>query len=229
MSTVAEQRGDAAAATTIGAGVSAAAPANVSGIPPNANIVQGYDIEELVNAAMGQAPMPTAPTYLDAFGMPLTRMVATPVAAAAAAGAAPIPAPQQPTYGGGAQAPSALDIANAALAALGGSAPPTPTRILVLSNMVLKEDLADDAEYQGLQEEVREECAKFGQLRGMQIPRNAGGTVQQSAVLKIFLEYASVQDAQAAERELNGRKFGDNVVQVSVDEFADSIVPRISV
>lgn len=190
----------------------ATAATNVSGIPPTANIVQGYDIEALVSAAMGTAPMPTAPTYLDAFGMPLTRMVATPIAAAAVA-SAPMPAPQQPAHGGG-QPPSALDIANAALAALGGGAPAAATRILVLSNMVLMEDLASDADYQGLQEEVREECAKYGQLRGMQIPRSAGGTVQQSAVLKIFLEYASVQDAQAADRELKGRQFGDNVVQV---------------
>ena len=212
-SAVAAQRGEAAPIATAGVVTPAATAAtNISGIPPTANIVQGYDIEALVSAAMGAAPMPTAPTYLDAFGMPLTRLVATPIAAAAVA-AAPLPVPQQPAHGGG-QAPSALDIANAALAALGGSAPPAPTRVLVLSNMVLMEDLASDADYQGLQEEVREECAKYGQLRGMQIPRSAGGSVQQSAVLKIFLEYASVQDAQAADRELNGRKFGDNVVQV---------------
>lgn len=226
MSAVAEQRGGGdAAALAVGAGVSAATPANISGVPPNANIVQGYDIEALVNAAMGTAPMPTAPTYLDSFGMPLTRMVATPVAAAAAAAAAPMPAQQQPPAISGGPAPSALDIANAALAALGGVAPPTPTRVLVLSNMVLMEDLASDADYQGLQEEVREECAKFGQLRGMQIPRSAGGTVQQSAVLKIFLEYATVQDAQAADRELNGRKFGDNVVKVCVHQKTVSRVP----
>ena len=209
-SSVAGERGGAVAMPA-GMANAAVAPAALGGIPPNANIVHGYDIETLVDAAMGKAPMPTAPMYLDSFGMPLTRMVATPVAAAAAS-AAPVLTHQAQAQ------PSALDIANAALAAL-GSAPPaaaaTPaTRVLVLSNMVMMEDLASDGDYQGLQEEVREECAKFGQLRGMQIPRTAGGTVQPSAILKIFLEYASVQDAQAAERELKGRKFGDNVVQV---------------
>ena len=200
------------------------------GIPPNANIVNGYDVEALVDAALGQRPMPTAPTYLDAFGMPLTRLAPS---ALVAAPATPVPQQQQqqqqyqPAMQQQQSQPSALDIANAALAAAYGT-PATvpqqqapvavgqaPSRILVLSNMVTQEDLQSDEDYQGLQDEVREECAKFGQLRGMQIPRNAGGNIQQSAILKIFLEYATVQDAQAAERELKGRKFGPNVVQVS--------------
>lgn len=37
-----------------------------------------------------------------------------------------------------------------------------------------------------------------------------------TAIRKIYLEYASVQDADAAERELAGRSFGNSVVQVRV-------------
>ena len=33
-----------------------------------------------------------------------------------------------------------------------------------------------------------------------------------SAMLKIFLEYSTIQDAAKAERELSGRKFGSAVV-----------------
>ena len=178
-----------------------ATPQQGGAVPTNANIVHGYDVEALVDAAMGQRPMPTAPMYLDSFGVPLTRLIPAGMATAAAT---PPPSTVK------APAPSPLDIANAALAALG----PQATRVLVLSNMVLQEDLASDEDYQGLQEEVREECAKFGQLKGMQIPRRVEGNIQPTAILKIFLEYATVQDAQAAERELKGRKFGDNVVQV---------------
>lgn len=183
---------------------------------------------------MGRRQMPTAPMYLDSFGMPLTRLVATPLAGVVA-GAPATPVQPPPQAAAATPLPSALDIANAALAAaygtpsqaaaapaapMGGGA---PTRVLVLSNMVMQEDLQSDEDYQGLQEEVREECAKFGTLKGMQIPRRAEGNIQQSAILKIFLEYASVQDAQAAERELKGRKFGDNVVQVCV-LYCDTLV-----
>lgn len=178
---------------------------------PDAIIIDGYDIEELVDAAMGQRPMPTAPMHLDQYGMPITRSLPTALSAAVTT------VPPAPGAGVLPQGASALDIANAALdAAMGKSTGPagSKTRILVLLNMVSDEDLATDDEYQGLQEEVGEECAKFGKLLGMKIPRAASSSIQPSAVKKIFLEYASLQDSANAERELAGRQFGPNVVQV---------------
>lgn len=44
--------------------------------PPNRTIVAGYDVEYLVDASLGQCPMPTAIQYRDSFGMPLTQIVA---------------------------------------------------------------------------------------------------------------------------------------------------------
>ena len=200
-----------------------------SGPKPGAVIVGGYDIEALVDAAMGLRPMPTAPMHLDAFGLPITQAATMPVAqpvmpqamvpptmpgvAAPGMGTAPLP-----------PGSSALDIANAALDAAFGSgggaaAPPPPpvpkTRILVLLNMVTDEDLRTDEDYNGLKEEVEEEVAKYGKLLSMKIPRNASGTVEPGAVRKIFLEYATVQDAANAENELAGRQFGPNVVKAS--------------
>jgi hypothetical protein len=185
---------NAAAATT----PSAEAPR------PDAIIINGYDIDALVDAAMGLRPMPMAPMHLDQFGMPITRTTSL-----------------APPNGGLPPGSSALDIANAVLSAAfgSGSAPSpaasAPTRILVLLNMVTDDDLATDEEYQGLMDEVREECAKFGRLLGMKIPRKASSTVQPSAIRKVFLEYATEQDASNAERELSGRQFGPNVVEAS--------------
>jgi len=87
------------------------------------------------------------------------------------------------------------------------------TRILVLLNMVENEDLESDEEYKGLMEEVEEEVKKFGKLLSIQVPRRASGSIEASAVGKIFLEYATTQDAGNAEQELSGRQFGPNVVQ----------------
>lgn len=191
---------------------------------PDAIIIQGYDVEALVDAAMGERPMPTAPMHIDQFGVPITRT--GPTATIPSVLPQPPGAAAQPLPPGA----SALDIANAALdAAMGkaSAAAPAParTRILVLLNMVTDEDLATEDEYNGLKEEVQEECAKFGRLLGMNIPRAASGTIQASAVKKIFLEYATVQDAANAEGELAGRQFGPNVVEVSA--FSSFIEPGL--
>jgi splicing factor U2AF 65 kDa subunit len=63
-----------------------------------------------------------------------------------------------------------------------------------------------------LVDEVREECAKFGVLNDIIIPREVGNGVEASALRKVFLLYASTRDALQAEKELAGRQFGSNVV-----------------
>ena len=170
--------------------------------PPNRTIVHGYDIEALVDAAMGKGTMPTQPVYVDAMGVPLTRII-----------------------------PLALQVAKAAAeatsnttgpAANGGAPANGPGRVLVLHNMVQSEDLATSEDYAALKQEVQEECAKFGVLKSVVIPRNAEGAVAPSAVGKIFLQYNTPEEAAKATQELQGRQFGDAVVQVttlSEDDF----------
>jgi hypothetical protein len=283
-------------------------PPMIPGVKPDAIIVSGYDIETLVDAAMGLRPMPTAPMHMDQFGLPMTRTpVIQPSQAVAAALSLQLPSmiqqqpqqimaaaasasmmstngmmgqqqqqmmmmgmpmgvaaqPQQllpPSSVSAALPPgaSALDIANAALdAAFGQGAsasfaapqqqhhlgapiatgmfqlPPHPqqqqmpgaatsapvlppkTRVLVLHNMVSDDDLKGDDDYEGLKEEVEEEVRKFGKLLGMKIPRTVSPLVDATAIRKIYLEYATIQDAANAERELAGRQFGPNVVHAA--------------
>lgn len=211
-------------ASTVGATLTQmpGADAANSGPKPGVVIVSGYDIEELVDAAMGLRPMPTTPKHLDQFGMPMTRAATMPVVPMVVP-QVPVAVTPLPGMGAASALPpgsSALDIANAALdAAFGGGGGSDfmqqKTRILVLLNMVTDEDLQTDEDYNGLKEEVEEEVAKYGTLVSIQIPRRAIGTIEASAVRKIFLEYATVQDAANAEKELSGRQFGPNVVQAS--------------
>jgi len=160
-----------------------------------------------------QAPVAAAPAPA-----PVAGMYYGPGAAVAAP--APVPA-----------AKPVMDIANAALeAAFGGgdvaSPPPTApvaTKILVLLNMVMDEDLESEEDYVGLTDEVREECQKFGKLLSMKIPRVQDGFAP-SAIKKIFLEYATAEDSIKAERELAGRQFGPAVVEAayfSEDDYAN--------
>ena len=196
-----------------------------AGVRPNTTIVGGYDIEELVDAAMGLRPMPIAPAHMDQFGLPMTR-VAPVLSIPIAQTPAQQVSPPAPVNGGLPVGSSALDIANAALdAAFGGGGASNPgagtndtitnTRILVLLNMVTDEDLATDEDYNGLVEEVQEECAKHGKLLGLKVPRSPSSKIQPSAIKKIFLEYATVHDANNAKNQLSGRQFGPNVVEVS--------------
>jgi len=187
----------------------AAADAALPGAPPpDRTIVTGYDVEAIVDAAMGQGPMPLVPTYLDAYGQPLTRIVPVLPVPTTAAAAAPIMTNQ------------------GLLATLQQVQQQQPlqqakTRVLVLLNMVSDDDLATEDDHRALVEEVRDECSKYGALKTVLIPRQANHQgVSESAVRKVFLEYATVADALQAERELTGRQFGPNTV--STEYYSES-------
>jgi splicing factor U2AF 65 kDa subunit len=99
---------------------------------------------------------------------------------------------------------------------------------LVLLNMVTDDDLATDEDYHGLLEEVREECAKFGHLLEVRIPRAASqGGIEASAIGKVYLSYAAPQDAAKAQQELSGRQFGPNVVETRFYSEADFAAGRL--
>lgn len=180
-------------------------PAAVPGVPAqDKTIVSGYDVEELVDAAMGKGPMPIAPTYFDSFGQPLTRIV--------------------PVF--------ALPLGTRSSPMAGLVQPPLPaltetTRILVLLNMVTDDDLATEDDRQALVDEVREECSKYGVLNDVKIPRQAEHGVEVSAIRKVFLEYASQSDAANAEKELFGRQFGPNVVKTQYYSEIDFAAGRL--
>ncbi|KAL9093822.1 MAG: hypothetical protein Q9159_000124 [Coniocarpon cinnabarinum] len=89
-------------------------------------------------------------------------------------------------------------------------------RVLQLLNMVTPDELMDNSEYQEICEDVREECAKFGELLDMKIPRpTSSGGRSAPGVGKIFLKYDSNASAQKALSALAGRKFADRTVVVT--------------
>eukprot|EP00804_Cyclotella_cryptica_P002724 CCRYP_009629-RA/>CCRYP_009629-RA protein AED:0.05 eAED:0.05 QI:131/1/1/1/1/1/4/641/590 len=180
------------------------------------NVVDGVDVDALLNAAIGGAgtvaPMPD---------MMMQQQFQQPLLAAGLVNATS----QQPQV----VVTDPLAVANAAASALdaafgGGAAPAqpvaqaltnsSPTRILVLLNMVADDDLKTDEDRKFLEEDVSEEAGKYGRLLSMKIPRHEDGYAP-SAVKKIFCEFATVADAINAEKELKGRVFGSNVVGAS--------------
>ncbi|XP_030839820.1 splicing factor U2AF 50 kDa subunit isoform X2 [Strongylocentrotus purpuratus] len=95
------------------------------------------------------------------------------------------------------------------------------TEILCLMNMVTPEELKDDEEYDDIVEDVKEECQKYGQVRSLEIPRPIPG-LDVPGCGKIYVEFMTVMDAQAAQRALAGRKFANRTVVTSfydVDKY----------
>ena len=86
-------------------------------------------------------------------------------------------------------------------------------QVLQLSNMVTAADLADEAEYQDIIEDVRLECVEFGPVLKVLIPRARDG-YPPAAEGFIYVHFSAADAAQAAFAALNGRKFASNTVVV---------------
>jgi splicing factor U2AF subunit len=173
--------------------------APVAALPVQASVVDGVDVDALlmaalggasggmaapapmagmmtgmVNPAVGMGPMETMIMQQQGmYGMgvmpqqPQGMVVADPMAVANAAANA-----LDAAFGGmGGAIPMALPPAPAALVQQ-GTVDTSPTRVLVLLNMVMDEDLATDDDHRMLEEEVREEVSRYGKLISMKIPRH---------------------------------------------------------
>jgi len=84
----------------------------------------------------------------------------------------------------------------------------TRSNVVVLANMLGPDDLNSDEDYDEILEDTKEECAQFGNLKNVVIPRL--GKVGEG---KIFLEYLSEEHADAAIQGLQGRLFDGRKVE----------------
>ncbi|KAL7107249.1 hypothetical protein ACP275_06G042400 [Erythranthe tilingii] len=86
------------------------------------------------------------------------------------------------------------------------------TKVVCLTEVVNPEELKDDNDYEDIVEDMRTECAKFGTLVNVIIPRPLLDGDMAAGVGKVFLEYTDTEGATKARQGLNGRKFGGNEV-----------------
>ena len=120
-----------------------------------------------------------------------------------------------------------LTVKVATSASKGGTAaplPPTslPTPVVVLKNMVSKEEINDDAEYEDIIDDVKGECSQYGSVVTVLIPRSKEGYPTEVEG-NIYVQFGSILESTAATRALAGRKFAEKVVTCdyfSVDKFA---------
>lgn len=73
-------------------------------------------------------------------------------------------------------------------------------------------------------EDVQDECAKFGKVVELKVPRPSGGSKQSAGVGKIYVKYDSEESATKALTALAGRKFADRTVVATY--FPEVCIPH---
>ncbi|KAH9479575.1 Splicing factor U2AF 65 kDa subunit [Psilocybe cubensis] len=124
-----------------------------------------------------------------------------------------------------------------------GKDPTTDARILLMLNMVTNDDLVDDSDYGDLYEDVKEECANYGEVEDLRIPRpvkkdkskwgESGITAQDAARLdeaagvgRVYVKYAKPEDASKALNALAGRSFaGRSIIATLLSEDSQTTPP----
>lgn len=100
----------------------------------------------------------------------------------------------------------AISMAGVPMAPIG-----TPSRVLILLNMVTANELEDEVEYKDILDDIRSECERYGVVSNIILPRKEDGYALE-AVGKVYVEFDSIMTAQAAASELHGRGFANRVV-----------------
>lgn len=88
------------------------------------------------------------------------------------------------------------------------------TEVLCLLNMVLPSELTDDDEYDDIRTDIKQECAKYGKVKSLKIPRPGDDSIQ-GGCGKVFVRFESIDDCKKALNALSGRKFSGRIVMTS--------------
>lgn len=110
----------------------------------------------------------------------------------------------EPTGGQGAAPPNLADLGLTNVPVV------NTTKVLCLLRMVTEEDLQDDAEYEEILQDIKDECGNHGPVRDIVIPRTG-----QAGVGKVFVAFAEQAGAEKAKGALEGRKFMGRTVLVT--------------
>ncbi|CAF3511696.1 unnamed protein product [Rotaria sordida] len=86
------------------------------------------------------------------------------------------------------------------------------SRVCVLRNMVSPEEVDDD-----LQQEITEECSKYGEVSKVVIYTEKQGEEDNAEqIVKIFVEFQNSKEAEKSAESLNGRWFGGRMIKAEL-------------
>jgi splicing factor U2AF subunit len=109
------------------------------------------------------------------------------------------------TEGGG---PGGGNAPGSAYPPMPAMAPVAAPHIVRLQEAVTMEELQNDEEYNDIFQDMQEECAKYGLVNQIIIPRPG----EPSGVGKVIINFADGTAAAAAQKIMNGRKFAGRTV-----------------
>lgn len=136
--------------------------------------------------------------------------------------------------------PREVNIPKPIMPAEGVDTTVTSSRILLMLNMVVPEDLVDDTDYAELLEDVREECGKFGNIEDLRIPRpvkrdkSAGHQAAAEAqradeaagVGRVYVKFTDPDAATEALNALAGRSFaGRSIIATLLSDNSQTTPP----
>lgn len=100
----------------------------------------------------------------------------------------------------------------------------TPTRAMLMLNMVTTDELLDDTEYQDIKEDVHSECSRHGTVTSVYIPRplaaaashatsaDAASGMEPKGVGRVYVQFVHADECEAALRAIAGRQFDGRTV-----------------
>lgn len=77
-----------------------------------------------------------------------------------------------------------------------------PTRVLCFRNIIRSDELEDEEEFKDILEDIREECAKFGRVMSINIPRT-DQSCDINVIGNAFVEFYTIEESKEA-RRVNG-------------------------
>lgn len=128
---------------------------------------------------------------------------------------------------------------------VGAGAPEKPTsRLMLLLNMVTPDELYDDQDYEEILEDVNDECAKYGEIEGVRVPRPIpkpkhwmtqadSYRIQEenrrrddaAGVGRVYVMYKALESTEKAMKALGGRQFANRTILVAnVPEVGVSVL-----
>ncbi|KAI0073271.1 hypothetical protein K474DRAFT_1678020 [Panus rudis PR-1116 ss-1] len=118
------------------------------------------------------------------------------------------------------------------------------SRILLMLNMVVPEELTDDQEYADIYEDIKEECGRYGEVEDLRIPRpvkkdklkwgdsgvDAALAAQRAdeaaGVGRVYVKYRDPESAKAALKSLAGRSFaGRSIIATLLADDSQTTPP----
>ena len=81
-----------------------------------------------------------------------------------------------------------------------------------LLNAVYAEDIAEDADYNEIVKEVKEEAGRYGPVESIRIPRPSAASPNPLGTGKIFVQFSDLTSSRKFQQDTNGRQFDGRVV-----------------